>query len=58
MTAPCSCLAEARQLLAAIGVDVDATPTPPLTGDHPAVIGTCDHGVTWPAQDRVGGEAA
>jgi hypothetical protein len=50
MNAPCSCGTEARRLLAATKVDVDATPTPPLTGDHPAVIGTCERGVTWPAK--------
>lgn len=55
MTTPeCTCGTDARRQLAAAGINPDDTPTPPLTGDGPEVIGTCEHGVAWPALDREG----
>lgn len=52
----CSCAEEARQRLAGRGVDLDAHVTPALDGQSaaPAVIGTCEHGTTWPARDAGG----
>lgn len=50
--ASCRCAEQARRVLALTGVDPDTTPTPPLVGDGPDVVGTCEHGVAWPVRDE------
>lgn len=45
----CNCVPAARKQLASVGVDLDANQTPPLDGVGTATVGTCEHGVAWPA---------
>lgn len=46
---PCTCAVDARRVLTLAGIDPDAHPTPPIDGEGPDVIGTCEHGHAVPA---------